>query len=229
MVAFCSNAVGLRRCAGSKRDEDESVPCDCIDCILDARHPVNAIIGSTSNILIEPESPFNRGFPPRTLFISTRHAPLPPDFAIETRYGANPGDGRAHRRLWQRPVASVARRNRRAPPPGLHAGRFAMNLRAHENQSTARQGRRCAHLGRLVFDDAALVPARARTWLERSIRPMGDKQSFDTADECETIRMRLMKLSSDSPRDRRLRRFGLCFHRRPAAQGKINRCANNLE
>jgi hypothetical protein len=50
MVAFCSNAVGLRRCAGSKRDEDESVPCDCIDCILDARHPVNAIIGSTSNI-----------------------------------------------------------------------------------------------------------------------------------------------------------------------------------
>src|SRR4029077_7733324 len=69
MVAFCSNAVGLRRCVGSKRDEDESVPCDCIDCILDAKHPVNAIIGSTSNILIEPESPFNRGFPPRTLFI----------------------------------------------------------------------------------------------------------------------------------------------------------------
>ena len=69
MVAFCSNAVGLRRCAGSKRDEDESFPCDCIDCILDARHPVNAIIGSTSNILIEPESPFNRGCPPRTLFI----------------------------------------------------------------------------------------------------------------------------------------------------------------
>src|SRR5438876_4170816 len=57
MVAFCSNAVGLRRCAGSKRDEDESVPCDCIDCILDARHSVNAIIGRTSNILIEAESP----------------------------------------------------------------------------------------------------------------------------------------------------------------------------
>src|SRR6476660_4389297 len=53
MVAFCSKAVGLRRCVGSKRDENEPVPCDCIDCILDARHPVNAIIGSTNNILIE--------------------------------------------------------------------------------------------------------------------------------------------------------------------------------
>jgi hypothetical protein len=58
MVAFCSNAVGLRRCAGSKRDEAESLPCDGIDCILDARHPVNAIIGNTYNILIESESPF---------------------------------------------------------------------------------------------------------------------------------------------------------------------------
>src|SRR5256885_16670562 len=54
MVAFCSNAVGLRRCAGSKRDEDESVPCDCI---LDAKHPASAIIGSTSSILIGLESP----------------------------------------------------------------------------------------------------------------------------------------------------------------------------
>src|ERR1700730_7336238 len=57
MVAFCSNAVGLRRCAGSKRDEDESVPCDWIDCILDAKHPASATIGSTSSILIEPGSP----------------------------------------------------------------------------------------------------------------------------------------------------------------------------
>ena len=48
------NAAGLRRCAGSKRYEDESVPCDCIDWILDARHPANATIGNTSNILIEP-------------------------------------------------------------------------------------------------------------------------------------------------------------------------------
>src|ERR1700730_6926878 len=45
MVTFCSNAVGLKRCAGSKRDEDESVPCDCSDCILDAKHPGSTTIG----------------------------------------------------------------------------------------------------------------------------------------------------------------------------------------
>jgi hypothetical protein len=46
-------------------------------CILDARHPANAIIGSTSNILIELESPFNRKFPPRDAFYHTRRALLP--------------------------------------------------------------------------------------------------------------------------------------------------------
>jgi hypothetical protein len=56
MVAFCSNAVGLKRCAGSKRNEDGSVPCDCIDCILDAKHSASATIGSASSILIELES-----------------------------------------------------------------------------------------------------------------------------------------------------------------------------
>jgi hypothetical protein len=53
MVAFCSNAVGLRRCTGSKRDEAESVPCDCIDCILDAKHRASAIVESMSGKLIE--------------------------------------------------------------------------------------------------------------------------------------------------------------------------------
>jgi hypothetical protein len=52
MVAFCTKAVGLSRCAGSNRDEDESVPWDCIDWILEARHPASAIDGNTSIYLI---------------------------------------------------------------------------------------------------------------------------------------------------------------------------------
>jgi hypothetical protein len=53
MVAFCSNAVGLRRCPGSNRDQDESVPWDCIDWILEAKHPANAIIDKASINLIQ--------------------------------------------------------------------------------------------------------------------------------------------------------------------------------
>jgi hypothetical protein len=51
----------------SNRDEDESVPCDCI---LAAKHPASAIIGSVSNILIELESLFIRAFPPRDALLS---------------------------------------------------------------------------------------------------------------------------------------------------------------
>jgi hypothetical protein len=56
MVAFCSNAVGLRRCAGSKRDEEKSVPCVRLACILDAKHPASAITGRSSSILTELQS-----------------------------------------------------------------------------------------------------------------------------------------------------------------------------
>jgi len=43
IVAFCANAVGLERCAGSKRDE-----CVPRDLIVDKRHPTRAMIGDTS-------------------------------------------------------------------------------------------------------------------------------------------------------------------------------------
>src|ERR1700722_5041268 len=49
MVAFCSNAVGLRRCAGSNRDEFPP-PSDSI--IPDARHPPSSTVGINSNLLM---------------------------------------------------------------------------------------------------------------------------------------------------------------------------------
>jgi hypothetical protein len=63
MVAFCSNAVGLSRCPGSNRDQDESVPCDCMDWILEAKHPASAIIGNASINLIGLDPYFVEHFP----------------------------------------------------------------------------------------------------------------------------------------------------------------------